>query len=340
MRTLAFLGLFVCAAAGAETSLDWTNTIANDGRHNAFTDLVRWHDQYYVCFRHAESHMSMDGEIRVLRSADMKAWEPCGVLDTFGDDRDPHFVVANDTLCVYFGTWDLRHAAGNGLPDRGSVRTYFATSTDGSNWSKVQGVYEPGWWLWRVRWHDGAFYSAAYTASRPKPDFRETRLLRSEDGLNWTLVSVALRERMAGEADLLFPPDGSVRMLTRTNEGTGTALWLQSDPARQQWTTKDAGVLVHAPVFASWKDRLFLAGRAKVEKNSVTKVWEVKGDELVELITLPSAGDTSYPGLMADPASLDGDVPALLVTWYSQHENKEDDRKAASVYAAHLTVKP
>ncbi|MDX9973751.1 MAG: sialidase family protein [FCB group bacterium] len=336
---LLLMGVFVCAAAGAETSLDWMSTVAKDGRHNAFTDLVRWQDQYYVCFRHGDNHMSMDGEIRVMRSADMKTWEPCGVLDTFGDDRDPHFAATNDTLYVYFGTWDLQHDAGNGLPDRGGVRSYFASSADGTNWSKIQGVYESGWWLWRVRWHDGAFYSAAYTAHRPKPEVRETRFLKSEDGLNWSLVSVAFREASAGEADMLFADDGSVRMFTRTNEGTKTSYWLQSDPARAQWTAKDSGVMVHAPAFAMWKDRLFVSGRGKGEKGSVTRIWEVKGDELVELITLPSGGDTSYPGLMADPASLEGDVPGLFVTWYSQHENG-GEKKPAAVYAGRVSVMP
>jgi hypothetical protein len=338
-KWLMVLACSVCAVAGAETRLDWMTTVLNDGRHNAFTDLIRWKDMYYVCFRHGESHMSMDGEIRVMRSADMKTWEPCGTLNTFGDDRDPHFAAKEDTLYVYFGVWDLKHMDGPALPDRGSVRSYFAATTDGQNWSKVQGVYEPGWWLWRVRYHDGAFYSAAYTASRPKPEFRETRLLRSEDGLNWTLVSVAFRDFMAGEADMLFPEDGSVRLFTRTNEGAGTSYWLQSDPSRTQWTTRDSGVLVHAPAFAAWKDRLFVSGRARVEKVTSTKIWEVKGDELVELITLPSGGDTSYPGLMADPASLEGDVPALFVTWYSQHESG-DNRHAAGVYAARILIEP
>jgi hypothetical protein len=197
-------------------------------------------------------------------------------------------------------------------------------------------VYEPGWWLWRVRYRDGAFYSAAYTASRPKPEYRETRLLRSEDGSNWSLVSTVTKEHMAGEADLLFPEDGSVRLLSRTGNGSGNAMWMQSDPSRARWTLKDTGVLVHAPAFARWKDRLFVAGRAKGPEGSVTKVWEVKGDALVELLVLPSGGDTSYPGLLADPASLEGDAPALFVTWYSQHE-RGDNKNAAGVYAGRIS---
>lgn len=326
-------------AAWGEGALDWMETAYSDGRHNAFTDLVRWKDNYYLCFRHGASHSSMDGEIRVMRSPDMRAWTPCGTLDTYGDDRDPHFAVAGDTLYVYFGVWDLDHREGAALPERGRVRSYFATTTDGETWSKIRGVYEPGWWLWRVSHRDGVFYSAAYTAERPKPDVRETRLLRSDNGLDWTLVSVATRERLAGEADLLFPPDGSIRMLTRTGDPAGDAMWLTSNPERTEWQRKDTGVMVHAPVFAYWGERLFVAGRARGEKGSVTRLWEVKGDDLVEQLTLPSGGDTSYPGLISDPAASPDGPPALFISWYSQHEN-EGKSDAAAIYVARVTVTP
>ena len=40
---LAFLG-----TAQAETTLEWHAKAYGDGKHNAFTDLVRWHDSYYI----------------------------------------------------------------------------------------------------------------------------------------------------------------------------------------------------------------------------------------------------------------------------------------------------
>ncbi|MCX5770651.1 MAG: sialidase family protein [Candidatus Hydrogenedentes bacterium] len=248
-RIGAILGVLICAStAWAESAqLDWVERIYGDGRHNAFTDLVQWNGQYYVCFRHAESHMSLDGQIRVMRSADLHAWEPCGTIDTAGDDRDPHLSPAGDRLYVFFGTWDIVHQPGNKLLDRSSVRSYCAYTTDGSTWSKVDATYEPGWWLWRVsrnngrqdgarqdgaRQDGGLFYSAAYTAVRPTPAARETRLLQSSDGINWTLVSTVTRERNAGEADMVFEPDGSIWLISRTGDQSGGAMFSRSDPAR------------------------------------------------------------------------------------------------------------
>src|SRR5688572_3678496 len=49
--------------------------------HNAFTDLVRFQDQWYCAFREGDAHVSPDGKLRVIRSADGKRWESAGLLD-------------------------------------------------------------------------------------------------------------------------------------------------------------------------------------------------------------------------------------------------------------------
>jgi len=89
----------------------------------------------------------------------------------------------------------------------------------------------------------GYFYSAAYTASRPKPPLRETRLLRSKDGVKWDLVSSVTQKHMAGEADMDFPREGGVRMLSRTGDDKGKAYWFRSNGEMKEWTESDSGVL-------------------------------------------------------------------------------------------------
>ena len=335
------------ASAGEDEPLariDWMQKAYGDGRHNAFTDLTRWKDMYYLCFRHGEDHGSMDGEIRVMRSPDMKTWEPCGTLKTFGDDRDPHFAVTGERLYVYFGVWDLEHAEDHGTPSRQDVRSHFASSEDGQTWSDVRGVYEQKWWLWRVRHHGGAFYSIAYSAYRPRPPMRESRLLRSEDGLAWELVSTVTTERMSGEADMWFEDDGSMWLVTRTGDAPGNAWLHRSDPSKQTWTAHDLGELIHSPAIAEWKGRFFVAGRGRnADGGDVTRLWELYPDEcrVRPLLTLPSGGDTSYPGLVADPASLDAGQPAFFISWYSQHDQESEPnhtKSTASVYVARVIV--
>lgn len=338
----ALVGFALTARAQeSRANLDWMVKAYGDGRHNAFTDLVQWKGQYYLCFRHGESHGSMDGEIRVMRSDGFKTWEPCGTLDTYGDDRDPHFAVKDDELFVYFGVWDLAHGEGARLPDRRSVRSHFASTKDGTTWSDIRGVYEPGWWLWRVKYHDGVFYSCAYTAVRPKPPTRETRFVRSSDGLNWEVVSLVTDELLAGEADMWFEPDGSTWLITRTGIEGNEAWRFESGPEHKEWKGQGVGTMIHSPIIAKWKDRYFVSGRGRDGETSVTKLWELKDGRAEELITLPSGGDTAYPGLVVDPASIDADAPSFFISWYSQHEKESkpgSTKNTASIYVGRVTV--
>src|SRR5262249_28559555 len=65
--------------------------------HNAFTDLARFGGRWYCTFREGQGHVSPDGAVRVLTSADGRAWESAALLrsDT-ADLRDPKLTVRPD----------------------------------------------------------------------------------------------------------------------------------------------------------------------------------------------------------------------------------------------------
>jgi hypothetical protein len=215
-----------------------------------------------------------------------------------------------------------------------------ASTEDGTSWSDVKGLYEPGWWLWRVNRIGDAFYTAAYTARRPVPEFRETRLLRSEDGVNWNLVSTVTRDHMCGEADFWKREDGTLAMISRTGERNPARLFT-SNGDHTAWTDHELNAMVHAPKLAFWKDRVFVAGRGQQDGAYVTKLWELDGGELRELLVLPSGGDTSYPGLLLIPESLDESAPRLYISWYSQKDvttNENEPDKGAGVYVGEIAV--
>lgn len=102
---------------------------------------------FYLCNRVGASHGSLDGDIEVRRSADMKTWESCGLIKTEDDDRDPHFVATDDKLFLYFGVWDTIPDPSTGTPARNKVRSQMSSTTDGTQWEPVQALYESGWWL-------------------------------------------------------------------------------------------------------------------------------------------------------------------------------------------------
>src|SRR5438105_4853006 len=48
--------------------------------HNAFTDLVRFRDQWFCVFREGKKHVSPDGALRVITSKDGETWESAALI--------------------------------------------------------------------------------------------------------------------------------------------------------------------------------------------------------------------------------------------------------------------
>src|SRR5262245_18527537 len=99
-RVVACAVLTVFAPNGSpasEPEVVSTKRIWNQGKHNAFTDLIRVGDVWYCVFREADAHVGPDGRIRVLRSADGETWESAALVAERGVDlRDPKLSVMPD----------------------------------------------------------------------------------------------------------------------------------------------------------------------------------------------------------------------------------------------------
>src|SRR5690349_3514262 len=62
--------------------------------HNAFTDLVRFRDRWFCVFREGQGHVSPDGTIRVIGSADGEKWSSVALLTRPAADlRDPKILA-------------------------------------------------------------------------------------------------------------------------------------------------------------------------------------------------------------------------------------------------------
>ncbi len=109
--------------------------------HNAFTDLIRWHDRWYCTFREAEAHVGGDGRIRVLESADGRRWEPVALLAEEGVDlRDPKLsITPDDRLMIVAGGSVYR-----GTRTLMGRQPRVAFSRDGRRWTAPRRVLEEG----------------------------------------------------------------------------------------------------------------------------------------------------------------------------------------------------
>ncbi len=305
--------------SGVET---WT--IAAGGRHHAFVDLVAWRGSLLMAHVHAPYHMgSSRSRVVIGASRDGKQFQPLSELRLDGRDiRDPKLAVIDGRLHLYV----LANDSFLALPHE----TLLARSEDGVTWSGFERVGEPGWLFWRPESPDGRTWWA--------PVFRpgEAVLVRSSDGAHWTEVSAIHRGSDASETAILFLPDG--RLLATVRLEPEGALWLGSD---------DAGTLVawSAPPYTSWRSRIsretrldgpalftiseqaFAVGRRQPgPRSGLTKhggllsrkrsaLYRV-GEDLEHLGDLPSAGDTSYAGVVVRERD-------VLVAYYTSNLRRD-----------------
>ncbi|WP_372899225.1 hypothetical protein, partial [Stieleria sp.] len=112
--------------------------VFHNGEHNAFTDLVRFRGKYYLTFRSCpDGHMvHPTASVIILASDDAKEWHQVHQFSVrHRDTRDPHFLVFQDKLFVYTGTW---YSGETTIPvsdyDLNMHLGYAAWSEDGRNW--------------------------------------------------------------------------------------------------------------------------------------------------------------------------------------------------------------
>ncbi|HPY50959.1 MAG TPA: hypothetical protein PLO68_13915, partial [Sedimentisphaerales bacterium] len=184
-RTItAFLALFSSIASGAvapfATEVVEVKKIWDDAAHNAFTDLVWFGEQFYCAFREGRGHVSADGRIRVLRSADADAWTSAALISFQGYDfRDAHLSITPDGRLMLIGGAAPRKQDGESAP----TGSFVSFSQDGTTWTEPVIVSQPGRWLWRVTWHEGKAYGVSYTAGGNGGQYLS--LLTSTDGVKY-----------------------------------------------------------------------------------------------------------------------------------------------------------
>ncbi len=110
LEVLALWGILAIGAWAQSTAVQVSNVrqVFHNGEHNAFTDLVKFRDRYFLTFRSCpDGHMvHPTASIIVLSSSDLTSWTQVHRFQVRNrDTRDPHFLVFKDRLFVYTGTW-------------------------------------------------------------------------------------------------------------------------------------------------------------------------------------------------------------------------------------------
>ena len=305
--------------------------VSKPAPHCAFTDLIenpfdKSRKTFMCCYRQATDHVSTDGVVIVLTldKASFQVRNRAIIRDNNADLRDPKFSYDGSRLM-------LTTYAKSFLNNRKVVTkmvTYF--STTGCSWSTGNSHGRSGWWLWNNTFYNSEAYGFAY--NRPsnklslyKGDPTRTMQLHKDDVFNLNKQG----KGYPNESTILFDNEGNASVFLRRDADSFSAQFGTSKPPYTKWTWHDLGIYIGGPAAVSLEANMFIvAGRHVdwVTREFSTKIWLFNSEskELEELHTLPSGGDTSYPGLVVENDN-------LYVSYYSCHIDNE-----ARVYMAHL----
>lgn len=284
--------------------------VVSDGFHNSNTHLIHWHGDFYLVYARSRFHMGNDNSrLVILRSANARNWEEVAVLDMpDADIRDPKFAAVDGRLFLY------------ALPNNGfepePYGTVVSVSDDGESWTSFADVGEPGWLLWEPKTPDGqTWYATAYWHEHGR-----SALFRSTDGLAWQHVSVIHEGDRNDETANEFLPDGRMIVTARLegddrawhqgSKRAATLLAVAAPPYTEWATTRSLTTRLDGPALFAYNGRVYAVGRYDPEGREKwygmssllgrkrTAIYEVRPDALIRLSDLPSAGDTSYAGVV------------------------------------------
>lgn len=297
----------------------------NEAPHNAFTDLVRFQDRWVCGFREAPAHEGgvRDSRMRILVSDDWENWESAAALsDERGDIRDAKFAVMPHGRLMFLTAIQLFDRSEQ------SHQSLAWFTSDLERWEGPFDVGEPDIWLWGITWYEGTGYSIGYRTAQP----RLVRLYKTSDGRTFEVLvdDLAIDVSYPNESKIVFDAEGVAHCLLRTDkrgdatgDDDGKARVGSSRPPYTDWTWKATDRYIGGPALLFLPDGRLLGGGRMVKSGQGprTVLFQVDADSgvLSEWLTLPSGGDTSYPGLVWHEGK-------LWLSYYSSHEGK------ASIY--------
>ncbi|MCM8785266.1 MAG: hypothetical protein NC827_06080 [Candidatus Omnitrophica bacterium] len=301
-----------------------------DGYHNAFTDIIKHKNKFFITFRHGTKHaIEGKGEIYIISSKDLKKWDLIKKFPALTDSRDPKFFKFRDKIGILFGARFESHLK--------KIDVYISYSEDGINWGELIKIENYNLWFWRIRNFKEKLYATAYEIKLE----RGTYLFLSEDGINFKEISKIVDGEYANEGDLLFEDDGLCYAIIR-RENFQTPVFAISQPPYKQWKKYILNYIVQGPHIFKFKNEIYIAGRVYIKdgnliyqktdgyepKTAILKM-DMKNYKLTPVKILPSSGDTSYCGSIIDDER-------LFLTYYSQHEldvkESKVEKNASGIY--------
>ncbi|GAA4464561.1 sialidase family protein [Nibrella saemangeumensis] len=334
-------GAFSLAMAGSFPPGDSiaVKKIWDQGKHNAFTDLIRFNNQFYCAFREGLSHVGgkNSGKIRILKSKEGEQWESVALLEIEDLDlRDAKLSITprNQLMVTMAGA----------VFEEGLVQQLFPmvsfSDKSGQRFSQPErAVIDPAVnptkdWIWRVTWHKGVGYGIDYQLkengrdrSKLKKDAWLVYLLKTTDGKYFEKVSQLEVDSLPNEATIRVDEKDNMYVLVRREAGDRMGVLAHSNYPYQQWNYNKLSLRLGGPNFLFLNKNDIVMGTRLYEDKTTTGILVTdRSGKVRKTIRLPSDGDTSYPGMLMYKNK-------LWVSYYSSHEGK------SSIYLAQIPIR-
>jgi hypothetical protein len=297
--------------------------IFSEAPHSAFTDLVRFKNNFYCAFREAPGHVSgPKGTARIIKSADGKHWKSVADFKIEGLDlRDPKLSITPDNrLMVLIDVETYK----DGKVD--TRKPYASFSADGEQFTaptaapldKTMEVKSD--WVWRVSWDRGIGYAIDY---QPNAIF----LLKTKDGKSFENVGKLPVEGSPNESTIRFDKNGKMYVVIRREGADKMGILATSEAPYTNWKINKLTERLGGPDLIFLNDSTLCIGSrqyipnppgsAKEYKKYITSLFVTDLDGKIKktIPFEPSGGDTSYPGMLIYKNQ-------LWVSYYSSHEEK------------------
>ena len=312
--------------------VNWVRKVYSDERWSGWPDIAKWDDTYYVCFANGTAHGTRDHRILLLSSRDLERWDgPRTVLGPPGDHLESFFLETDDRLLIQASWRD------GDVP----VHMDVTWSMDGQTWSAPTQAYRDRHIFWGQSRHAGKYYVAAHI----DPPVCANYLLESDDGDSWQPVSL-ISDDAVTETTLCFLESGDLMALSRRSP-RDFALASFAAPPYTEWRPVKTDTVLEGAALARLGGRIVAISRGSpfdgqqsidqwYDVSRRTGIFFYEDGRFERQASLPSGGDTGYPGILPT-----GPREALVV-YYSEHERMDDPdyryKHCAAIYLASITV--
>lgn len=300
--------------------------VSSGSNHCAFTDLCEQFGLTLCCYREAHNHVSGDGIIVIVAINQQGEIFKQRLSSPGWDLRDPKFYPeANGKLrIIAYAKPATRETEVIGR----HMMSWFTTT--GHSWSSVTEFGPKNWWLWRFQNFNNKAWGIAYNRPEERIDLYSGAIGGHLERVKEGILSKAKHQLgYPNESDLYLDQNKVMWAIVRRDADSYSAQLGCAKAPYTQWQWFDLGCYIGGPVWASLsEEHMLVAGRDwDGKKTLTTAIWSLslKTKTLTKQLTLPSGGDTSYPGLVVE-----GDI--LKMSYYSSHIDQQ-----SRVYLAQIS---